>query len=283
MRQVASSCGLADGWLVGGAVRDLLLERPVLTGTCSCRASPARRPAHTPPRGRRAVPAQRAPRRLAGGHGGARSNSPASPAPSSRTCAGATSRSTRWAARLGRRDPDPPAASPTSPRACCGRSRSTSSPTTRWAPARPAAHRRRARTENVWRRPRWATRRQSASRAAGERQLAELSRLLAVRENHQRPQAGRPPGGAAVGLPEVTRYEAIDQNLYHHLDVFDTRCTSSTHRRRRRPPRALLPGACGEAPDRRALAMPVDATSISAGRCAGPPCSTTPPSRRRAR
>ena len=121
VRTVAAELGLDGGWLVGGAVRDLLLERPVLDWDVLVEGDPGAAARALANR------AGGAPFPLSERHGAWRvcsapapSTSPASPAPSTRTCGGATSRSTRWPrGSTTARSPTPPAASPTSPRASC--------------------------------------------------------------------------------------------------------------------------------------------------------------------
>ncbi len=100
----------------------------------------------------------------------------------------------------------------------------------------------------------------SASQAAGERQLAELSRILAVRDPANALKLADRLGVLRVVLPEVTRLKGIDQNLYHHLDVFehtvhvvDSTADVADH------PEHYFPAPAVE-PLRQALAMPVDAT-----------------------
>jgi putative nucleotidyltransferase with HDIG domain len=60
-----------------------------------------------------------------------------------------------------------------------------------------------------------------ATQAAPERQLAEIGRILAVRDPANALELADRLGVLGVVLPEVTRLHGVEQNPYHHLDVFD--------------------------------------------------------------
>jgi putative nucleotidyltransferase with HDIG domain len=60
-----------------------------------------------------------------------------------------------------------------------------------------------------------------AARAAGERQLAELLRLLAAPDPVEGLHVLEDLGILAAVLPEVAALRGVEQNPYHHLDVLD--------------------------------------------------------------
>src|SRR5205085_6717470 len=60
-----------------------------------------------------------------------------------------------------------------------------------------------------------------AASAAGERQLAELQRILGVRDPVDALSLCDELGVLAAVLPEVDALHDVEQSAFHHLDVFD--------------------------------------------------------------
>ena len=256
-------------------------------GRRSWRATPARRPARTPNQRRRAVPAQRAPRRLARRgrrphgrlHGAARHAGPG-PAPP------------RLHAQRGRRQPrrrrvtDPTAASPTSRRACCapvGDDVFRDDPLRLLRLPRIAAE-----LEFAVEQTTADSLRRDADLVAASRRRAPARRAAAASS----PCATRPTrcmladrlGVLAAVLPEVDALHDVEQSLPPPRRLPPHAARHRLDRRRRRQRRPLLPrprrGGRHRGVARHARSTP---PSTCAPACAGRALFTTSRSRTRAR
>ena len=280
-----------SGWIVGGAVRDHLLDRPVDDWDVLVAGDPGA--------AARAHAAAAAARR-------SRSASATAPGASwtraawstSRRCTGSLPEDLapprlhrqRDRRRPGRRRgrPTRTAASTTSPQRRAARGRRRRLPRRPAAPAAAAAARRRAGVRRLGGGDAplaRARRRPGRRRAAGERQLAELQRHPRRARPGRRAVALRP--ASACWRPccrRSTRLHGVEQSAFHHLDVFDhtLHVIDSTA--------DVAANVAHFFPDA-AVAAAIEARSprrstapwTCAPACAGARCCTTSPSRTRAR